>query len=283
MKFFVPENQVSWCAFPFLALLVRQPTGRILTSAPLKSFWPRRRLQWRSSGLDWRTCWYWFWYLSWSWYLYQKLSWQSFESDIQGKCTDIESICCSTGLRSRGNSKHPWSLWSGRRPGWHGRVWVASVYNLQDSRMFIWIELMISLLTMHTGPRCPKRWPSATSRKSFCQHDEWWAMLMQCIGTEQGCWYCWHHYFVLSLLTSSREPKRKTFHSSGLCGSPREFLCPSSRFQLRPSCRWVLFVSNQPGWVKRDHEKLRSKSILIFLEASPPHLHLHFSAPPLLP
>ena len=162
-------------------------------------------------------------------------------------------------------------------------VWVASVYNLQDSRMFIWIELMISLLTMHTGPRCPKRWPSATSRKSFCQHDEWWAMLMQCIGTEQGCWYCWHHYFVLSLLTSSREPKRKTFHSSGLGGSPREFLCPSSCFQLRPSCRWVLFVSNQPGWVKRDHEKLRSKSILIFLEASPPHLHLHFSAPPLLP
>ena len=101
----------------------------------------------------------------------------------------------------------------------------------------------------------------------------------QCNASERGCWYCWHHYFVLSLLTSSREPKRKTFHSSGLCGSPREFLCPSSCFQLRPSCRWVLFVSNQPGWVKRDHEKLRSKSILIFLEASPPHLHLHFSAP----
>ena len=132
MKFFVPENQVSWCAFPFLALLVRQPTGRILTSAPLKSFWPRRRLQWRSSGLDWRTCRCWFWYLSWSWYLYQKLSWQSFESDIQGKCTDIESICCSTGLRSRGNSKHPRSLWSGRRPGWHGRG--LSCKRLQSAR-----------------------------------------------------------------------------------------------------------------------------------------------------
>ena len=101
----------------------RRPTARTSTSAQLRSSLQRRKPQWRSSGSVTTAEMVFFFEAKWVKY---KISltqpWSHQRNKLQGKSTDIESICCSTGAWSWGDSKYFGSLWSwrGRRGRWCG-------------------------------------------------------------------------------------------------------------------------------------------------------------------
>ena len=128
----------------------RLRTVRILTSALLKSFWLRRRLLWRSSGLVlWRD----------------ENSFETLYFRENAPTSNPFAAAPDSGPEETPNILDLFGVGGGQADAVCTIVAIWNVWNGSGS--------------IHTGPCCPKWRPSSTARKSFCQHDEWWVFMIE--------------------------------------------------------------------------------------------------------
>ena len=172
--------------------------------------------------------------------------WSHQKNKLQGKSADIESICCSTGAWSWGDSKYFGSLWSWR--GWRGRWcgWftlnsqvVQITPNISDDKTM--------QKTKHVYPNSrPPNHPHAFIQCLLCRL--FYKLHKWCCKTSLFCpdnctSYPWKTFYV----------KNSQFNHSGSCctkrrpsAASREPFCQHDERWARFKCVWLIWEIPSP-------------------------------------